>query len=209
MIGIIDYDAGNIRSLVGALDELGLAWKMIGSAAELKAHAAEADSRLILPGVGAFGAAMDSLRQRGLLEPIRDWLRADRKFLGICLGLQLLYDGSAESPGVEGIGFLSGRCAKFDNNLKVPAIGWNLVSPVIQGDAAVKSPFAAMGGQPDWFYFVHSYYAPLNSECVAAWADYGIRFPAAIQKGQVFACQFHPEKSSKAGLALLKGWIDA
>lgn len=197
MTGIIDYDAGNIRSLVGALDEIGQAWKMIGSAAEAEELKRSPGARLILPGVGAFGAAMDSLRSKGLDGPIASWLAEDRPFLGICLGLQLLYEGSAESPEARGLGFLKGSCKKFSSALKVPSIGWNQVEAE-GGDI--------FGSGKDWFYFVHSYYPPEDSSDVIAWAEYGLRFPCAIAKGKARAMQFHPEKSSKAGLELLKRW---
>ncbi len=199
MTGIIDYDAGNIRSLVGASDEIGQAWKMVGSAREVEALAAIPGARLILPGVGAFGAAMDSLDAKGLSDPLRSWLAADRPFLGICLGLQLLYEGSVETPGAKGLGFLKGRCQKFSSGLKVPSIGWNQVE-------SDKGDIFGEGGGKDWFYFVHSYHPPLDSSDVLAWAEYGVRFPCAIAKGRARAMQFHPEKSSTAGLELLKRW---
>lgn len=199
MTGIIDYDAGNIRSLIGALEELGRPWRLIGGAAEMEELKAIQDSRLILPGVGAFGAAMDSLNGKGLAGPIKAWLSEGRPFLGICLGLQLLYEGSVESPGVAGLGFLTGICQKFSGSLKVPSIGWNQVEasdPGLFGEA----------GRKDWFYFVHSYHPPLDSSDVAARAEYGISFPCAIARGRARATQFHPEKSSKAGLELLRRW---
>jgi len=199
MTGIIDYDAGNIRSLIGALDEIGQQWTMVGSAADADALKRLPGSRLILPGVGAFGAAMDSLNAKNLAGPIRAWLAEDRPFLGICLGLQLLYEGSVESPGVAGLGFLSGSCQKFSSGLKVPSIGWNQVE-------AADGDIFGSGGGTDWFYFVHSYHPPLESANVIGWAEYGVRFPCAIGAGRARAMQFHPEKSSKAGLELLKRW---
>jgi imidazole glycerol-phosphate synthase len=199
MTGIVDYDAGNIRSLIGALDEIGQEWTMIGCAADVEGLMKLPGARLILPGVGAFGAAMDSLIAKGLAGPIRAWLAADRPFLGICLGLQLLYEGSVESPGAIGLGFLAGSCQKFSSGLKVPSIGWNQV------EAAEGDIFGSSGGA-DWFYFVHSYHPPLESANVIGWAEYGLRFPCAIAKGRARAMQFHPEKSSKAGLELLKRW---
>jgi imidazole glycerol phosphate synthase glutamine amidotransferase subunit len=199
MTGIVDYDAGNIRSLVGALDEIGQEWMMVGSEVAMDELGSSLDSRLILPGVGAFGAAMASLEERGLSQPIRRWLAADRPFLGICLGLQLLYEGSVESPGARGLCFLKGSCVKFSGRLKVPAIGWNKVE-------ARDPALFGTGMKEDWFYFVHSYHAPLDSPNVSGWADYGLRFPCAVARGRARAVQFHPEKSSKAGLELLRRW---
>jgi imidazole glycerol phosphate synthase glutamine amidotransferase subunit len=196
--GIVDYDAGNIRSLTGALDELGQAWRMLSSPLDVAELSREPQALLILPGVGAFGAAMASLEAKGLVLPLRAWLQAERPFLGICLGLQLLYEGSDEDPDVRGLGFLPGRCAKFTGGLKIPSIGWNQAKPL--GDN-----LALFGrAQGEWFYFVHSYHPPLDSPCVAALADYGYDFPCAISKGAALAFQFHPEKSSLAGLALLR-----
>lgn len=199
MTGIVDYDAGNIRSLVGALDEIGQKWRMIGSSDAMEELKSIPGARLILPGVGAFGAAMDSLDAKGLSAPIRAWLSEARPFLGICLGLQLLYEGSVESPGAKGLGFLKGQCQKFSGSLKVPSIGWNQV------EATEDGLFGGNAGK-DWFYFVHSYHPPLESSNAIAWAEYGTRFPCAIAKGNARAVQFHPEKSSRAGLELLKRW---
>lgn len=201
-VGIVDYDAGNIRSLTGALDELKRPWRMLGSARDVEALGKEEGARLILPGVGAFGAAMGSLNAKGLADPLREWLAADRPFLGICLGLQLLYEGSEEDPGVPGLGFLKGSCEKFKVELKIPCIGWNRVLP----EPGAEAVFGGKSGE--WFYFVHSYHAPRASECVAATTDYEYRFPCAIRKGRAIAFQFHPEKSSLGGLALLERCLD-
>ncbi len=197
-VGIVDYDAGNVASLSGALDELGCAWSMVSNAEDVETLARGGEGVLVLPGVGAFGAAMASLDSKELSGPIRSWLARGLPFIGICLGLQLLYEGSEEDPGVAGLGFLPGKCERFRGALKVPCIGWNLVKPA-PGDA---SPFEP--GAEEWFYFVHSYHAPVASPCVIASTDYGYDFPCAIRKGRAVAFQFHPEKSSRAGLALLK-----
>jgi glutamine amidotransferase/cyclase len=197
-IGIVDYDAGNITSLAGAMDELGLSWRRVGSAEELASLGAEPGAFLVLPGVGAFGAAMDSLDAKGLSGPLRAWLEADRPFLGICLGLQLLYQGSQESPGRAGLGVLPGICARFSNGLKVPAMGWNLVRP----EPGCQDLFPK--GEGGWFYFDHSFHPPLESPWVAARTDYGFEYPCAVRRGRACAFQFHPEKSSRAGLALLR-----
>lgn len=202
MIGLIDYDAGNARSLSGALEELGCQWSLVGNGATLAKLSEDPNSRIILPGVGAFGAAMDSLGRRGLADGLKEWLGANRPFLGICLGLQLLYEASQESPGVAGLGLLKGECQRFGPGLKVPCIGWNVVRP--RGPSPIFPD-----SREAWFYFVHSYHPPLDSQDIAATTDYGIEYPCAITRGRIQATQFHPEKSSKAGLRLLKGWLDS
>lgn len=195
MIGIIDYGAGNLKSVQNALSHLGIGWRMV----ETPAGFQEADG-LILPGVGSFGAAMEQLDAAGLSDPIREWAAQNRPLLGICLGLQLLFEGSEESPGVRGLGVFSGRLRRFpgDMGLKIPHIGWNTLS--IQKDDGIfrdVQPGACC-------YFVHSYYLEPGAAGVAALCAYGLPFGAAVERGRVSACQFHPEKSGETGLAILR-----
>ena len=168
---------------------------------------------LVVPGQGAFGAAADVLRRRGLAPFVKEWLAEDRPFFGICLGLQLLFEGSEEAPGVKGFGILPGRVRKFrpkDRTLKVPHIGWNQVSP-FSGSSVARRPgvpasrYRSLLPRPDYFYFVHSFYAdPEDRSSVWTETDYGGRFCSGVARGRMAAVQFHPEKSGEAGLALLK-----
>lgn len=199
--GVIDYGAGNQRSIRNTLDAIGTEHKTIASAEDF-----EGIDKLIFPGVGAFGDSMASLNQRGLVDPIRDWIARDQPFFGICIGFQLLFEGSEESPGVAGIGVFEGQVVRFPENHdeKVPHMGWNsleLTDP--------QSPiWAGLGEQPH-FYFVHSYFPSPNDETlIASSTDYGIRFSSAIQRGNLTATQFHPEKSQDAGLRLIANFIN-
>ena len=200
MIAIIDYDAGNIRSVENALIALGEE-VVITRDPEILLQA----EKVILPGVGAFGDAMEKLDAYGLVNVIHQIVEKKIPFLGICLGLQLLFESSDESPGVEGLGILKGKIVSIpkDNGLKVPHIGWNSVS-LKQKDGIFK-------GIEDnsYFYFVHSFYLKGADESVVAGVtDYGVEIECAVQKDNLCAVQFHPEKSSNAGLALLKNFLD-
>lgn len=201
MIAIIDYDAGNIKSVEKALDYLGEEVIITRDPVVIL----RADG-VILPGVGSFGDAMGKLRHYGLVETIRDCVDQGKPFLGICLGLQLLFESSEESPGVEGLGLLKGRIVKIPakDGLKVPHMGWNsLHFPEKRGRL-----FEALPEQP-YVYFVHSYYLQAEEEeIVTATTEYGTSIHASVEKGNLFACQFHPEKSSKVGLSILKAFID-
>jgi glutamine amidotransferase/cyclase len=200
MISLLDYGAGNVRSLRNAIRHLGFALVDIERPADiLRAE------RLIFPGVGAFGAAMRRLEQLGYGQPLREYLAAGRPFLGICIGLQSLFEGSEESPGVEGLGLIPGLVQRFpEGRLAVPHMGWNglraqRAAPLLDGlDAADK------------FYFVHSYRAvrtAANADWVLAETDYGAPFVSAVQRGQVMAVQFHPEKSGSVGLEVLRRFL--
>lgn len=200
MIGIIDYNMGNLGSVQNACRFLKLNASLIRKPERLK----DCDA-LILPGVGAFGDCMRHLREAGFVAPLRRWIQDDRPFLGICVGLQVLFEGSEESPGAEGLAVLPGMIRRFDVSqaaLKVPQIGWNQVRPVQSGLALFDHI------SPDrYFYFVHSYYAPIAPDVpVAATTEYGLRYCSAIAKGRMMAVQFHPEKSQKDGLQLLKNF---
>ena len=193
-IAIIDYGAGNLLSVEKALKHLGCSCVVTADPAVLAA----ADGA-ILPGVGAFGDAMAQLRDRGLEEPIRAFAASGKPFLGICLGLQILFESSEESPGVPGLGLLKGKVLRLpgDLGLKVPHMGWNSLR--LTGNNGL---FAGVGEEP-YVYFVHSYYLRAEEEIVTATAEYGVTIHAAVRKRNVMACQFHPEKSGDVGLKML------
>lgn len=199
MVAVIDYDAGNIKSVEKALLALGEPAVITRDRdVILKAD------RVILPGVGAFGDAMEKLRAYGLVEVIQEVAGKKVPFLGICLGLQLLFESSEESPDVEGLGILKGKIIKIpDNNgLKVPQIGWNSLRFPNKGRL-----FEGVS-EDAYVYFVHSYYLQAKEpEIVTATTEYAVHIHAAVEKGNVFACQFHPEKSSDVGLQILKNFL--
>lgn len=202
MITIIDYGAGNIASVQKAMEFLGVRTKVSSSPEDLFS----ADGA-ILPGVGSFGAAMDGLRARGLESPVKEFINSGRPFFGICLGLQLLFEESLESPGVKGLGVLKGRILKIPQGvlpggerLKIPHMGWNSLDIKKEGGI-----FRGMEGTP-YVYFVHSYYLKAEEDVVTSTAYYGTEIHAGVQKGNLFACQFHPEKSGSAGLLMLKNF---
>lgn len=199
MIAIIDYDAGNIKSVEKALIALGEQVKLTREPEEILA----ADG-VILPGVGAFGDAMERLEGYGLVETIKQVAERRIPFLGICLGLQLMFDSSEESPGVKGLGLLPGKIVRIpdDGGLKVPHIGWN----------NLKFPHAGrlFQGLPEdsYVYFVHSYYLQAQEESiVTATTEYGTLIHASVEKDNIFACQFHPEKSSGVGMKILQNFV--
>ena len=197
MISIIDYGAGNLQSVEKALRHIGCGCFVTADPAKLRQAQAA-----VLPGVGAFGDAMASLRARGLEGPIREFIATGKPFLGICLGLQLLFESSEESPGVAGLGLLKGKILRLPagSGLKIPHIGWNSLSLQKAGGL-----FAGVEGEP-YVYFVHSYYLQAEEDVVTATAEYGATIHAAVQKGNLLACQFHPEKSGGVGLRLLENF---
>jgi glutamine amidotransferase len=200
-VAIIDYQMGNLRSVQKALEKVGCAAIITSDPRELAAA-----DKIVLPGVGAFGDAIAELRRRNLVEPIREAIAAGKPFLGICLGLQLLFDVGYEGGEFEGLGIVRGKCIRFElpREYKVPHMGWN------RGRFLQPSPLLA--GVPDgsFFYFVHSYHCvPDDPKLVAIESDYGGPFCAAIGRGNLFATQFHPEKSQAAGLALLRNFAVA
>ncbi|MBR5376838.1 MAG: imidazole glycerol phosphate synthase subunit HisH [Lachnospiraceae bacterium] len=200
MIAIADYDAGNINSVEKAVRHLGY-----DCVTTRKAEEIEKASSLILPGVGAFGDAMNKLSGYGLVDVIKDFISSGRPFLGICLGLQLLYEESEEDPGVKGLGILEGTIKKIPNKegLKVPNIGWNSLEFPREGRL-----FAGIS-EGTFVYFVHSYYLHAAKEdTVTATIDYGTRIDASVEKDNIFACQFHPEKSSSEGLKILRNFLE-
>ena len=198
MIAIIDYDAGNIKSVEKALDALG---ETSVVTSDLKTILAA--DRVILPGVGAFGSAMANIRERGLEEVIREVCARNTPFLGICLGLQLMFEESEEDPGVKGLCLLPGKIRRIPEGpgIKIPHMGWNSLD-VTPGSRL----FAGLPEEP-FVYFVHSYYLEAADPAdVAARTTYSCEIHAAVEHGNIFACQFHPEKSSETGLHILKNF---
>ena len=200
MVAVIDYDAGNIKSVEKALLYLGQDVKVTRD----KNVILSAD-RVILPGVGAFGDAMDNIRKRGLEPVIRQVVDKGTPFLGICLGLQLLFERSEEAPGVKGLGLLKGEILKIPEKegMKIPHMGWNSLH--LEHDGKL---FRGIEEQA-YVYFVHSYYLKAEDEnIVKASTEYCTHIHASVEKGNIFACQFHPEKSSDVGLHILKNFIE-
>jgi imidazole glycerol phosphate synthase glutamine amidotransferase subunit len=202
-IGIIDYGGGNLRSVANALRSLGHEPVIIASPDQ----AGDA-THLILPGQGAFGDCMERLEKRGLAGFLKDWIYADRPYFGICVGYQILFEASEEAPGTQGLAILRGVVRRFadEPGMKIPHMGWN--SALVQKP---DSPVWHHLGDEPFFYYVHSYFpAPLDSDVIVATTTYGTQsFAAAVERGNLFACQFHPEKSQEAGLQLIRNFIAA
>ena len=199
MIAIIDYDAGNLKSVEKALAHIGEECVITRDFQTIL----NAD-KVILPGVGAFGDAMANLKRLELDKVIRELNEKQTPFLGICLGLQLLFESSEETPGVAGLGILKGKIVRIPEGqgLKIPHMGWNSLN--VRDGASL---FKGLEKEP-YVYFVHSYYLQAKDpKIVAATAEYGVTIHASVEKENVFACQFHPEKSSKTGLAILKNFL--
>ena len=199
MIAIIDYDAGNIKSVEKALLSMGET-PVLTRDPEVILQA----DHIILPGVGSFGDAMENLNKFGLIDVIHEAINRKIPFLGICLGLQLLFESSEETPGVAGLGILKGKIVRIPEGpgLKIPHMGWNSLN--VRDGASL---FKGLEKEP-YVYFVHSYYLQAKDpKIVAATAEYGVIIHASVEKENVFACQFHPEKSSKTGLVILKNFL--
>lgn len=201
MIAIIDYGAGNIQSVYKALKFIGADCKVTSDKDEIL----NADGA-ILPGVGSFGDAMDTMTKRGIKDTIIEYTKSGKPFLGICLGLQLLFPESEETPGVKGLDIFKGTITKIPNQnrtLKIPHMGWNNIS-IKQKDGIFKD----IEGEP-YVYFVHSFYLKAqDKDIVAATTQYGVEIDAAVQKGNIIATQFHPEKSGEVGLKMLKNFVE-
>jgi len=200
MIGIVDYDIGNLRSVQKAFQHVGGEAVFVRTPEEI----ARVDA-LVLPGVGAFGDCVRSLAKSGMWDATLAWAKSERPFFGICVGYQMLFESSEEAPGEKGLGLFAGEVRKFSEKrgLKIPQIGWNTVT--------VKQPKATLLAgisDGDYVYFVHSYYAaPKDASLVALETTYGDTFAAAVTRGNLLATQFHPEKSQRAGLQMLKNFV--
>ena len=201
MIAIIDYGAGNIQSVYKALKFIGADCKVTSDKDEIL----NADGAL-LPGVGSFGDAMDTMTKRGIKDTIIEYTKSGKPFLGICLGLQLLFPESEETPGVKGLDIFKGTITKIPNQnrtLKIPHMGWNNIS-IKQKNGIFKD----IEGEP-YVYFVHSFYLKAqDKDIVAATTQYGVEIDSAVQKGNIIATQFHPEKSGEVGLKMLKNFVE-
>lgn len=201
MIGILDYKMGNLGSVLNTCAALGVPARLVEHAAEL-----DGLSGLIVPGQGAFRDCMAHLRESEFVPALQQWIAEDRPLFGICMGLQLLFDASEESPGEAGLEILPGTVRKFQSRegQKVPQMGWNRVEWTLEDDPVFT---ADLSGRH--FYFVHSYYVPDTDEAWAAGkTSYGVEYVSAVRKGRCYAVQFHPEKSQKDGLALMKNFAD-
>ena len=199
MIGLVDYGMGNLRSVEKALRRVGAEVRIVTGAQEVR----DADA-LVLPGVGAFGDCMKNLERQGLVEPIREFVKSGKPFLGICLGMQGLFDSSEEAPGVTGLGVFAGSVPRFvANGLKVPHMGWNRLD-IARNDC----PLLAGIDDGSFVYFVHSYYCrPTSREVLCGSTVYGEVFCSMLWAGNIFATQFHPEKSQAVGLKMLENFV--
>ena len=196
-IGVVDYGSGNLRSVCKALEASGASTTLVSEASRLEGFDA-----IVVPGVGSFGDCAANLQATGLWDPLREWIQAGRPYLGICLGYQLLFEASEESPGVSGLGVLPGTVIRFSEaGLKVPHMGWNSLSDL-------KGPLFEGLPEETSFYFVHSFYpVPADPSLASSTCEYGHRFAASISRGALHATQFHPEKSQAAGLAVLRNFL--
>lgn len=199
LVAVVDYGIGNLHSAHKAIEHMGADARLTADLGLI----ADADG-VVLPGVGAFGACMAALRAARLEQPALDAVASGRPFLGICVGMQMLFDGSDESPDISGLGVFAGRITRLPDTVRLPQMGWNTLEPVESSRLVAGLP------DPAWCYFVHTYAPdPENERDVAAWCDYGRRFAAAVERGPVWATQFHPEKSGEVGLALLGNFVSA
>ncbi len=195
MIAVLDYGGGNVGSVLKAVEYLGKSAQKVDQPAALTAA-----EKIIFPGQGHFGAMMKGLEERSLLAPLREALAAGKPFLGICLGLQALFESSEEAPGVAGLGILPGRVARFQGVFKVPHIGWSQIE--------FRAKSQLLRGVPDgsFVYFCHSYYGPITPEACAV-TEYGQTFSAGVENKNIWAVQFHPEKSGEVGLKVLSNFL--
>ena len=197
MICIVDYGMGNLKSVANAFAKLKREVTVTSDRKVL-----EDAKALVLPGVGAFGKCIENLKKFGLFSFIGEWIGADRLYLGICLGMQILFESSEEAPGVEGLGAIRGAVPRFRGDIKVPHMGWNSIHFVKESEI-----FKGIR-DGEFFYFVHSYYCAPAQSVTSTTTPYGTDFASSIKMGNVYACQFHPEKSQRAGLTVLQNFID-
>jgi glutamine amidotransferase len=197
MIAIVDYGMGNLRSVTNAFAKLGAE---VVVTRDLKTIA---DARaMVLPGVGAFGKCVENLKRFDLFDLLKEEIARGKPYLGICLGMQILLESSEEAPGVEGMGVIKGSVLRFRGEMKIPHMGWNSADIVKPGPMFDDIPNGS------YFYFVHSFYpAPSEDGVSATTTEYGVKFTSSIQKGNIFASQFHPEKSQETGLRLLRNFV--
>ena len=201
MIGVIDYKMGNLGSVMNAL-------KFIGAEARLydTPDGLEDCDAVIFPGQGAFRDCMKNCEEHGFVPTLKDWMESGRPFLGVCMGLQLLFEDSEESPGTAGLGVFPGRVKRFPggSGMKVPQMGWNTVR-----QQYVESPLFQGVADESWFYFVHSFYIPFDGqEWAAGLTDFGLTYTSILSRDNILACQFHPEKSQSVGVQLLRNFVD-
>jgi len=197
MIGVVYYGSGNILSVTKALEHVGARVTILKEAAKVQ----EID-KIVLPGVGAFGKAIEMLKEKNLIEPIVEAVSLGKPLLGICLGLHLLFQESEEAPNKKGFSLFKGKVKKFTQNVKVPHLGWNKVY------LKTSSPLWKEIPDGTYFYFAHSYISkPLKDEIITGITEYGSDFPSALEKESLFGVQFHPEKSQKWGLKLLENFV--
>ncbi len=201
-VGVVDYGGGNLRNVMNVLSFLGHEGKLVSAPEDL-----DAVDRLIFPGVGSFGDCIEQLDSKNLRDPIVSWLKEDRPFFGICLGYQVLFESSEESPGSKGLGIFPGQVVQFplDRGLKVPHMGWNEVIP--------EDPDYFVWNQiprPLYLYFVHSFFPqPEDEKLISSRTSYGEPFASSVTSGNIFAGQFHPERSQDAGLQLVRNFLEA
>jgi imidazole glycerol-phosphate synthase subunit HisH len=196
VIAIVDYGMGNLRSVTNAFRSLGAEISVTRDPKTIR------DARaVVLPGVGAFGKCVENLKSFNLFDLLKEQIAAGKPYLGICLGMQILLESSEEAPGVEGMGVIKGRVVRFQGAMKIPHMGWNNVDVVRPG------PIFDMIPSGSYFYFVHSYYPDPAEDVAATITEYGTRFVSSLQKNNVFASQFHPEKSQRLGLQLLRNFV--
>jgi imidazole glycerol-phosphate synthase subunit HisH len=196
-VAVLDYGIGNLRSAEKALQHVGAAARLVTEVGDV-----EAADAVVLPGVGAFGACAQALRESGLEAPARDAIAAGVPFFGVCVGFQLLYESSVESPGATGLGVFSGAVTSLPAGVKHPQMQWNVLE---RAGTVVPALLEGLGPRP-WVYFVHSFAPPVGAETVAV-CDYGGRVAAMANRGALWGAQFHPEKSGTAGLALLANFV--